>query len=175
MFPRKCLWPESWMRNTPRAWGECLLSSPHVWFGLRAFAFPPFPHQCSQLTPLLGIRWPERNTRGLSVAFTKAARIEWGEWGHGHTPPALSRQTGLEMGEGPSPHCESLILFHHLPQSQQQKRGGLGWLMWPSTPVYNGMTLRETWNPAGNGVAFRVNLFSGGTDFQNPRPLTPGS
>lgn len=47
------------------------------------------------------------------------------------------------------------------------------WWDHPLQATMTWLTLRETQNPAGNEEAFRVNLFSGSTDFQNPRPLIP--
>ena len=169
MFPRKCLWPATWMRHTPSAEGITRFPVSTViiplWRGSRKQPFLHFPWQWFKFSPVLVIKWPERKIWGLSVSNQRnldhARKVGWSL----HPQPSAGHpgdwwRAITHLGEA-EPCLTICLCFSNRSRKASScvKRRGLVLLMWPSTPVCNDKTLRETQDPAGNGEAFRSNLW----------------
>lgn len=163
MFPRKCLWPETWIRNEAHSISWKVMSAfPHHCF--LSFQYRVVPENVFSSVSLgnglsispcwLSNSW-EKNM-GVISSITKAAWILEEEWGNHCTFPALSRPPWRWV-KGIIPLWEAqscfIVCLSCSNRSREAlscvKRRDLGLLVWPSTPVYHGITPRETQDPAG--------------------------
>lgn len=148
LFPRKCLWPATWMRHTPSARGITRFPVSTVIIPLRRGSrkqpFLHCPWQWFKFAPVLVIKRPERKIWGLSVSNQRslddARKVGWSlypqPWA-GHPGDQWRAITHLGRQSPLSPSASVSTTEAERPRAMW--REGV-WCYWCDHPLQSAMT-----------------------------------